>query len=123
VLASGERLRIGNQVNAAGAAFCSGRSAGVIHLPANVRLYLCLSPCDMRRCFDGLNALVRDHLQLDTSRSAVISSASEKTNALPCCAHGRTADLLPARLLLGDQLAPMLLLGSLAAVIVRHPVG
>jgi len=25
----------------------------------------CLSPCDMRRSFDGLHALVRDHLQLD----------------------------------------------------------
>ena len=35
------------------------------HLPAAVRVYLCLSPCDMRRSFDGLHALVRDHLQLD----------------------------------------------------------
>ena len=26
---------------------------------------MCLSPCDMRRSFDGLHALVRDHLQLD----------------------------------------------------------
>ena len=34
-------------------------------LPASVRVYLCLSPCDMRRSFDGLHALVRDHLQLD----------------------------------------------------------
>jgi len=37
----------------------------LIHLPASVRVYLCLSPCDMRRSFDGLHALVRDHLQLD----------------------------------------------------------
>jgi transposase len=37
----------------------------MIHLPASVRVYLCLSPCDMRRSFDGLHALVRDHLQLD----------------------------------------------------------
>ena len=35
------------------------------HLPASVRVYLCLSPCDMRRSFDGLHALVRDHLQSD----------------------------------------------------------
>jgi transposase len=28
-------------------------------------VYLCLSPCDMRRSFDGLHALVRDHLHLD----------------------------------------------------------
>ena len=39
----------------------------MIHLPASVRvyLYLCLNPCDMRRSFDGLHALVTDHLQLD----------------------------------------------------------
>jgi transposase len=37
----------------------------MIHLPASVRVYLCLSPCDMRRSFDGLHALVRDHLQLE----------------------------------------------------------
>ncbi len=37
----------------------------MIHLPASVRVYLCLSPCDMRRSFDGLHALVRDHLRLD----------------------------------------------------------
>jgi hypothetical protein len=34
----------------------------MIHLPACVRVYLCLSPCDMRLSFDGLHALVRDHL-------------------------------------------------------------
>ena len=37
----------------------------MIHLPASVHVYLCLNPCDMRRSFDGLHALVRDHLQLD----------------------------------------------------------
>ncbi len=37
----------------------------MIHLPASVRVYLCLTPCDMRRSFDGLHALVRDHLELD----------------------------------------------------------
>jgi transposase len=37
----------------------------MIHLPASVRVYVCLTPCDMRRSFDGLHALVRDHLDLD----------------------------------------------------------
>ena len=37
----------------------------MIHLPASVRVYLCLTPCDMRKSFDGLHALVRDHLELD----------------------------------------------------------
>jgi transposase len=35
----------------------------VIHLPASVRVYLCLSPRDMRKSFDSLHALVRDHLE------------------------------------------------------------
>ncbi len=37
----------------------------MMHLPASVRVYLCLSPCDMRRSFDGLHALVTGALQLD----------------------------------------------------------
>jgi len=36
-----------------------------MHLPASVRVYLCTSPCDMRRSFDGLHTLVIDRLQLD----------------------------------------------------------
>jgi transposase len=37
----------------------------VIHLPASVRVYLCTSPCDMRRSFDGLHALVSGRMQMD----------------------------------------------------------
>lgn len=37
----------------------------VIHLPSSVRVYVCLSACDMRKSFDGLSALVRDALELD----------------------------------------------------------
>jgi transposase len=37
----------------------------MIHLPASVRVYLCLVPCDMRRSFDGLHSMVRDQLELD----------------------------------------------------------
>lgn len=39
--------------------------AAVIHLPASVRVYLCTAPCDMRRSFDGLYALVSGTLQLN----------------------------------------------------------
>jgi transposase len=38
----------------------------MIHLQATVRVYLCLSPCDIRKSFDSLHALVREHLELDT---------------------------------------------------------
>ena len=37
----------------------------MIHLPASVRVYLCLTVCDMRKSFDGLHALVQEHLELD----------------------------------------------------------
>jgi transposase len=37
----------------------------MIRLPAGVRVYLCLTACDMRRSFDSLHALVREHLELD----------------------------------------------------------
>jgi transposase len=35
------------------------------HLPASVRVYLATTPCDMRRSFDGLHALVSALMQLD----------------------------------------------------------
>lgn len=37
----------------------------MIHLPASVRVYLCTGPCDMRRSFDGLHALVTDNMRMD----------------------------------------------------------
>jgi len=38
-------------------------------------VYLCLTPCDMRRSFDGLHALVREHLELDAFAGAWTSRA------------------------------------------------
>jgi transposase len=37
----------------------------VIHLPASVRVYLCLTACDMRKSFDSLASLVRSQMELD----------------------------------------------------------
>ncbi len=37
----------------------------MIHLPASVRVYLCLTACDMRKSFDGLQALVTQAMELD----------------------------------------------------------
>src|SRR5579864_3468804 len=37
----------------------------MMHLPASVRVYLCTVPCDMRRSFDGLHALVTGAMRLD----------------------------------------------------------
>jgi transposase len=54
----------------------------MIQLPASVRVYLCLSPCDMRRSFDGLHALVRDHLQLDAFAGHLYLFANRKKDRL-----------------------------------------
>jgi len=60
----------------------------MIHLPASVRVYLCLSPCDMRRSFDGLNALVRDHLELDALAGHLYLFANKRNG---CGYFGTTA--------------------------------
>lgn len=50
----------------------------MIHLPASVRVYLCLSACDMRKSFDGLHALVRDYLELDAYAGHLVVFASRR---------------------------------------------
>lgn len=54
----------------------------MMHLPGSVRVYLCLSPCDMRRSFDGLHALVRDHLQLDAFAGHLYLFANKRRDRL-----------------------------------------
>ena len=50
----------------------------MIHLPASVRVYLCLVACDMRRSFDGLHALVRDYLELDAYAGHLVVFTSRR---------------------------------------------
>ena len=50
----------------------------MIHLPASVRVYLCLSACDMRKSFDGLHTLVRDYLELDAFAGHLFVFASRR---------------------------------------------
>ena len=54
----------------------------MIHLPASVRVYLCLSPTDMRRSFDGLHALVRDHLELEALAGHLYRFANRRKDRL-----------------------------------------
>ena len=37
----------------------------MMHLPASVRVYLCATASDMRKSFDGLQALVTQSMELD----------------------------------------------------------
>lgn len=50
----------------------------MIHLPASVRVYLCLNACDMRKSFDSLHALVRDYLELDAYAGHLVVFASRR---------------------------------------------
>jgi transposase len=50
----------------------------MIHLPASVGVYLCLTPCDMRKSFDSLHALVREHLELDVFGGHLFVFASRR---------------------------------------------
>ena len=50
----------------------------MIHLPASVRVYLCLTPCDMRKSFDSLHALVREQLELDAFAGHLFVFASRR---------------------------------------------
>ena len=54
----------------------------MIQLPASVRVYLCLTACDMRKSFDGLHALVREHLDLDAFTGHLFVFASRRRDRI-----------------------------------------
>jgi hypothetical protein len=59
----------------------------MIDLPASVRVYLCPTPCDMRKSFDSLHALVREHLELDALAGSVANAT--RLNLARCSRLGR----------------------------------
>ena len=54
----------------------------MIHLPASVRVYLCLTACDMRKSFDSLHALAREHLHLDAFAGHLVVFASRRRDRI-----------------------------------------
>ena len=48
-------------------------------------MYLCLAACDMRKSFDELHALVREHLELDVFGGHLFVSASRHRDASKFC--------------------------------------
>ena len=54
----------------------------MIHLPASVRVYLCLTACDMRKSFDGLHQVVRDYLALDAFAGHLFVFTSRRRDRL-----------------------------------------
>src|SRR5580692_10569680 len=67
--------------HAAAGAECIARAA-MIHLPASVRVYLATSPCDMRRSFDGLHALVNAVMELDAFAGHLFVFANKRRDRL-----------------------------------------
>jgi hypothetical protein len=57
----------------------------MIHLPASVRVYLCLTACDMRKSFDSLHALVREYLELDAFAGHLFVFASRRRDRSRFC--------------------------------------
>ena len=57
----------------------------MIHLPASVRVYLCTSPCDMRRSFDGLHAVVTGAMKLDAFAGHLFVFANRRKDELRIC--------------------------------------
>src|SRR5690606_31318351 len=54
-----------------GAGCLAGAGSLSLAFPPSTKIYLSLSPCDMRKGFDGLSAQVRNILQLDPFSGAV----------------------------------------------------
>lgn len=54
----------------------------MMHLPGSVRVYVCLTPCDMRKSFDSLHALVREHLELDAFAGHLFVFASRRKDRI-----------------------------------------
>lgn len=63
----------------------------MLPLPANVRIYLAMEPCDMRRQFDGLAALVRSGMSRDPESGDLYifrNRRGDMVKALFCDRHG-----------------------------------
>jgi len=63
----------------------------VLKLPAEVRVYMALEPCDMRRQIDGLAALVRSAIERDPESGDLYLFTNRRGDllkALFCDRHG-----------------------------------
>ena len=61
----------------------------MIHLPASVRVYLAAAPCDMRRSFDGLHALVTAVMQLGAFAGHLFVFANKRRDRIKILYWGR----------------------------------
>jgi transposase len=51
-------------------------------IPADVRIFLCTEPVDMRKSFDGLTGAAREHLQRDPNQGGLFVFVNRRSNRL-----------------------------------------
>jgi transposase len=51
-------------------------------IPADVRIFLCTEPVDMRKSFDGLTGAAREHLQRDPDQGNLFVFVNRRSNRL-----------------------------------------
>ena len=78
----------------------------MIHLPASVRVYLATSPCDMRRSFDGLHALVNAVMQMDAFAGHLFVFANRRRDRVKILLGSRRVRGMAKRLEEGTYAMP-----------------
>jgi len=54
----------------------------MLSLTGNLKIYLALEPCDMRKSFNGLYGVVTDKLRLEPKRGALFAFTNKRRNRL-----------------------------------------
>ena len=77
----------------------------MIHLPASVRVYLCAVACDMRKSFDGLQAMVAQGTQLDPFAGHLFVFANRRRDRVKILYWDRSGFAIWAKRLEGGAFA------------------
>jgi transposase len=57
----------------------------MLKLPSEVRVYIALEPCDMRRQIDGLSALIRSALERDPENGDLYLFCNRRLKRVTLC--------------------------------------
>ena len=62
----------------------------MLTIPSNLRIYLAVDPCDMRKSFRGLSGLVREKLRADPLSGHVFCFVNRRRTMLKLLVHVRS---------------------------------
>lgn len=62
----------------------------MLNIPPNVRIYLAVEPCDMRKSFRGLSGIVRERLRADPLSGHVFCFVNRRRTMLKLLVHVRS---------------------------------